>query len=120
MSEISDRSLSYDREFLRELMVRMMTVNRFEERIHELFGQGLVHGTMHLCIGEEATGVGTGAALKKDDYMLATHRGHGHALGRGEPITARAVPCISVILIMEYWEPTALWEPTGPSPAGLL
>ena len=88
MSEISDRSLSYDREFLRELMVRMMTVNRFEERIHELFGQGLVHGTMHLCIGEEATGVGTGAALKKDDYMLATHRGHGHALGRGVDIRA--------------------------------
>ena len=61
----------------------MMTVNKFEEVAFWLFGQGLVHGTMHLSIGEEATGVGTTAALTKDDYMLATHRGHGQALGKG-------------------------------------
>ena len=66
----------------------MMTVNQFEEKIFELFGQGLIHGTMHLCIGEEATGVGTGAALKKEDYLLATHRGHGHALGKGVDLRA--------------------------------
>ncbi len=61
----------------------MMTVNKFEEQAFWLFGQGLVHGTMHLSIGEEATGVGTTAALTKEDYMLATHRGHGQALGKG-------------------------------------
>lgn len=77
---------SYDREFLEELMIRMMKVNKFEEVAFWLFGQGLVHGTMHLSIGEEATGVGTTAALKKDDYMLATHRGHGQALGKGVDI----------------------------------
>ena len=60
-----------------------MLVHTFEERAFWLFGQGLVHGTMHLSIGEEATGVGTSAALTKDDYMLATHRGHGQALGKG-------------------------------------
>ena len=76
----------YDKKFLEELMVRMMTVNKFEEVAFWLFGQGLVHGTMHLSIGEEATGVGTTAALKKDDYMLATHRGHGQALGKGVDI----------------------------------
>ena len=74
---------AYDKEFLEELMVRMMTVNKFEDTAFWLFGQGLVHGTMHLSIGEEATGVGTTAALTKEDYMLATHRGHGQALGKG-------------------------------------
>ena len=77
---------AYAKPFLKELMVRMMTVNKFEEVAFWLFGQGLVHGTMHLSIGEEATGVGTSAALKKDDYMLATHRGHGQALGKGVDI----------------------------------
>ncbi len=83
MGEIKDKSLLENKEFLQELMVRMMTVNKFEEQAFWLFGQGLVHGTMHLSIGEEATGVGTTAALTKEDYMLATHRGHGQALGKG-------------------------------------
>lgn len=77
------KASSYDKKFLEEMMVRMMTVNKFEDVAFWLFGQGLVHGTMHLSIGEEATGVGTTAALKKDDYMLATHRGHGQAIGKG-------------------------------------
>ncbi len=77
-----------DKELCRQLMLRMMLVNKFEETAFGLFGQGLVHGTMHLCIGEEATGVGTGAALKKDDYMLATHRGHGQTIGKGVDLNA--------------------------------
>ena len=80
---VKDKSLLENKEFLQELMERMMLVHTFEERAFWLFGQGLVHGTMHLSIGEEATGVGTSAALTKDDYMLATHRGHGQALGKG-------------------------------------
>lgn len=77
-----------DKELCRQLMLRMMLVNKFEETAFWLFGQGLVHGTMHLGIGEEATGVGTGAALKKDDYMLATHRGHGQTIGKGVDLNA--------------------------------
>ena len=88
MEGIKDKSLLENKEFLQELMVRMMTVNKFEDVAFWLFGQGLVHGTMHLSIGEEATGVGTTAALTKDDYMLATHRGHGQALGKGVDINA--------------------------------
>ncbi|MBP3701855.1 MAG: thiamine pyrophosphate-dependent dehydrogenase E1 component subunit alpha [Lachnospiraceae bacterium] len=88
MGEIKDKSLLENKEFLKELMVRMMTVNKFEEVAFWLFGQGLVHGTMHLSIGEEATGVGTTAAMTKDDYMLATHRGHGQALGKGVDVNA--------------------------------
>lgn len=88
MEGIKDKSLLENKEFLQELMVRMMTVNKFEDVAFWLFGQGLVHGTMHLSIGEEATGVGTTAALKKDDYMLATHRGHGQAIGKGVDLNA--------------------------------
>ena len=89
MGEIKDKSLLENKEFLKELMVRMMTVNKFEEVAFWLFGEGLVHGTMHLSIGEEATGVGTTAAMTKDDYMLATHRGHGQALGKGVDVNAK-------------------------------
>lgn len=88
MEERKAENLLEDRDFLQELMVRMMTVNKFEDVAFWLFGQGLVHGTMHLSIGEEATGVGTTAALTKEDYMLATHRGHGQALGKGVDINA--------------------------------
>lgn len=70
-------------EHYRALMEKMMLVRHFEEKIQQLFAYGFIHGTTHLGIGEEATGVGTTAALKKDDYVLATHRGHGQALGKG-------------------------------------
>lgn len=76
----------YDRSFLRELMVKMMTVRKFEEKLQWLFAQGLIYGTMHPGIGEEATGVGTTAALAKEDYLLATHRGHGQVIGKGVDI----------------------------------
>ncbi len=81
--ETKDIAQAYDRDFLRSLMVKMMTVRKFEEKLQWLFAQGLIYGTMHPGIGEEATGIGTTAALKKDDYMLATHRGHGEVIGKG-------------------------------------
>lgn len=76
----------YDRKFMRDLMVKMMTVRKFEEKLQWLFAQGLIYGTMHPGIGEEATGIGTTAALLKEDYMLATHRGHGQVIGKGVDI----------------------------------
>ena len=82
------KAIWQDKSLSRTLMLRMMIVHQFEETAFWLFGQGLVHGTMHLGIGEEATGVGTTAALKKDDYLLATHRGHGQAIGKGVNINA--------------------------------
>ena len=97
MGEIKDKSLLENKEFLRELMVRMMTVNKFEEVAFWLFGEGLVHGTMHLSIGEEATGVGTTAAMTKDDYLLATHRGHGQALGKGVNVNAMMASSFSTL-----------------------
>lgn len=77
-----------DKTFLSSTMEHLMLVRKFEERVFKLFGQGKVHGTTHLGIGEEATGVGTTFALKEEDYMLATHRGHGQAIGKGVDINS--------------------------------
>ena len=55
----------------------------FEERVQWMFTQGLVHGTTHLGIGEEATAAGSIYALKKQDYLFGTHRGHNQAICKG-------------------------------------
>lgn len=61
-------------------MHTMLLIRTFEERAEELFALGKVHGTMHLSIGQEATAMGVSSALRQGDYLLNTHRGHGHCL----------------------------------------
>ncbi|MDR0841667.1 MAG: thiamine pyrophosphate-dependent dehydrogenase E1 component subunit alpha [Christensenellaceae bacterium] len=73
----------YDKAFLQRVMERMLLVRKFEDRVSLLFEQGHMHGTTHLCAGEEGTAVGTGMALGQKDYMLSTHRSHGQTLGKG-------------------------------------
>jgi pyruvate dehydrogenase E1 component alpha subunit len=60
----------------------MYLIRRFEEEVENLFSAGLVHGTTHLCIGQEAVPVGVSAYLSKSDLTLSNHRGHGHFLAR--------------------------------------
>jgi TPP-dependent pyruvate/acetoin dehydrogenase alpha subunit len=67
---------------------QMLEIRLFEEKVQELFMEGLVEGTTHLCQGQEAVPVGAVSALREDDYMTITYRGHGHALARGIPIEA--------------------------------
>ncbi|MFE9021247.1 thiamine pyrophosphate-dependent dehydrogenase E1 component subunit alpha [Streptomyces sp. NPDC007808] len=62
---------------------RMAVIRRTEKAAHDLFLQGLVKGTTHLAAGHEAIAVGADAALRPDDYVFATYRGHHHALARG-------------------------------------
>src|SRR4051794_21486382 len=62
---------------------RMVMIRAFEQRALELFGQGLITGSTHLCIAQEATSLGVCAALRPDDLVLATYRGHGIALAKG-------------------------------------
>ncbi len=64
----------------------MLLIRAFEEKADELFAQGRVHGTMHLSIGQEAVATGVCAALRSDDYILSTHRGHGHCLAKGADV----------------------------------
>ncbi len=61
----------------------MYTIRAFEETAEQLYALGKVHGTMHLSIGMEASAVGAIAALRPDDYILSTHRGHGHCIAKG-------------------------------------
>jgi pyruvate dehydrogenase E1 component alpha subunit len=64
----------------------MAECRRFETRAQELFFEGLVRGTTHLGVGQEAVAAGFGAAMRPDDYTFATYRGHNHALVRGTPM----------------------------------
>lgn len=65
------------------LYERMLLIRAFEERLEKLFHDGLVKGTCHLCIGQEAVAVGACAAIDPSDYVVSTHRGHGHFLAKG-------------------------------------
>jgi 2-oxoisovalerate dehydrogenase E1 component len=62
-------------------------VRRFDERVIELFHQGVVKGTAHSCVGQEAIAVGACAALRDDDYVVSHHRGHGHCIAKGADLT---------------------------------
>jgi acetoin:2,6-dichlorophenolindophenol oxidoreductase subunit alpha len=66
-----------------DLLSQMERIRVFEETAEQLYTRGLIHGTMHLSIGQEATAVGAIAALAPADYILSTHRGHGHCLAKG-------------------------------------
>jgi TPP-dependent pyruvate/acetoin dehydrogenase alpha subunit len=61
----------------------MLTIRRFEERCNYLFMQGRIPSTLHLYIGQEAVATGVCAHLRPDDYLLSTHRPHGHAIAKG-------------------------------------
>ncbi|MEU6141892.1 thiamine pyrophosphate-dependent dehydrogenase E1 component subunit alpha [Streptomyces sp. NPDC047081] len=65
------------------LYEQMAVIRRTEKAAHDLFMSGLVKGTTHLAAGHEAIAVGASAALRPDDYVFATYRGHHHALARG-------------------------------------
>lgn len=66
-----------------DLHKMMMLIRLFEEALEEMFSRGLLHGTMHLSIGQEATATGACLALEKEDLITSTHRGHGHCLAKG-------------------------------------
>jgi pyruvate dehydrogenase E1 component alpha subunit len=68
---------------LREALLKMHLIRRFEETAEASYARGLVHGTMHLSIGQEASAVGAILPLRASDYILSTHRGHGHCLAKG-------------------------------------
>ncbi|NLF02530.1 MAG: thiamine pyrophosphate-dependent dehydrogenase E1 component subunit alpha [Anaerolineales bacterium] len=71
-------------------MYRMMRlIRRFEERVNELYLQGKIPSTLHLYIGQEAVATGICANLRQSDYVLSTHRPHGHSLAKG--VAPRAI-----------------------------
>jgi TPP-dependent pyruvate/acetoin dehydrogenase alpha subunit len=66
-----------------ELYERMVLIRQFEEMVQTLYVRGEVHGTTHLCVGQEAPPVGVASVLERQDRVVGTYRGHGHALALG-------------------------------------
>jgi len=76
------------------MLSKMYKIRFFEETVDELFARGLVHGTMHLSIGQEASAVGSISALRDEDYILSTHRGHGHCIAKDADLK---------LMMAEFW-----------------
>jgi len=62
---------------------RMVTIQIFESSLPHYFEEGYIAGTGHVSVGEEAVAVGACSALEENDYIMSTHRAHGHVLARG-------------------------------------
>lgn len=75
--------LATQRDLAERALLTMWTIRRFEEAVDEMFARGLMHGTMHLSIGQEAVATGACLALRDDDQITSTHRGHGHCIAKG-------------------------------------
>jgi pyruvate dehydrogenase E1 component alpha subunit len=74
---------AYSAEQLTEALRKMYLIRRFEEGAEDSYMRGLIHGTMHLSIGQEASAVGACMALSDTDKITSTHRGHGHCIAKG-------------------------------------
>ncbi len=66
-----------------EMYRKMVAIRLFEENVNDLYTRAIMPGLAHLYIGEEAIAVGVCSALRSDDYITSTHRGHGHCLAKG-------------------------------------
>jgi TPP-dependent pyruvate/acetoin dehydrogenase alpha subunit len=62
---------------------QMLMIRLFEQHVNDIYTRALMPGLAHLYIGEEAVAVGVCEALRPDDYITSTHRGHGHCLAKG-------------------------------------
>ena len=73
---------------LTDWLEQMVRIRLAEDKVMEIYMQGLVPGTVHLCQGQEAASVGAIGALSDDDWLVCTYRGHHHALARGMDLEA--------------------------------
>src|SRR4030066_731359 len=65
------------------MLKTLITIRRFEEKAIHLYEKAKIRGYLHPYIGEEAIAVGACAAIKKEDWIVSTHRGHGHSIAKG-------------------------------------
>src|SRR5205809_287527 len=78
-------SVLKDKERALALYREMLNIRRTEEQLTRSYAQGMIPGACHTYIGEEAVASGVCAHLRREDTVLSTHRGHGHALAKGVP-----------------------------------
>lgn len=76
----------YSAAQLQEALYKMYLIRRFEEGAEECYTRGLIHGTMHLSIGQEASALGLCMPLAEQDQITSTHRGHGHCIAKGAEV----------------------------------
>jgi acetoin:2,6-dichlorophenolindophenol oxidoreductase subunit alpha len=88
---------NFDGELGLELLRRMLRVRKFELQIQALAATGELPGPAHLYTGEEGVAAGVCAALRDDDYVSSTHRGHGHVVAKGADLSA----CMAELLARE-------------------
>jgi pyruvate dehydrogenase E1 component alpha subunit len=81
-----ERGVDVGRELALRMYERMRTIRTFEERVNELYRGARMPGLAHLYIGQEAVAVGICEALRQDDWITSTHRGHGHCLAKGADV----------------------------------
>jgi TPP-dependent pyruvate/acetoin dehydrogenase alpha subunit len=88
MSAASDNEVAVEARPapLVELYARMALIRAFETRVTELYRDSEIPGFVHTSLGQEAVAVGVCAALRDDDYLATTHRGHGHCLAKGADV----------------------------------
>jgi TPP-dependent pyruvate/acetoin dehydrogenase alpha subunit len=77
-------------EIALEMYRRMILIRQFEDRLYQMFLQGLIPGTLHQYQGQEAIAVGVCMALRQDDMIFSTHRPIGHAIAKGIPLKSIA------------------------------
>ena len=75
------------KEHASHALLYMWKIRKFEEAVEDLFGRGMMHGTMHLSIGQEASPTGMCLSLDLADQITSTHRGHGHCIAKGADLT---------------------------------
>ena len=76
----------YTREQLLDALRKMLLIRQFDEGAEESYTRGLIHGTMHLSIGQEASAMGVCLPLTQQDQITSTHRGHGHCIAKGADV----------------------------------
>jgi pyruvate dehydrogenase E1 component alpha subunit len=75
--------MKLSKEKMKTIYTQMYRSRVFEERVNEMFMKGLIHGTTHLAVGQEATAAGGVNAIEPDDLMMSSHRGHAHCIAKG-------------------------------------
>lgn len=81
--KVKGKDGAVSREVLLDMYRQMLTTREFEETVLKYFSRGMIHGTCHACIGEEATSAGVLTARDPRDLVYGTHRGHGQAISFG-------------------------------------
>src|SRR5512141_1575369 len=86
MSTVQMAGAGVDVEQYLHMYQQMAKIRAFEEQVNDLYKSAKMPGLAHLYTGEEAIAVGVCEALRRDDYITSTHRGHGHCLAKGASV----------------------------------